>query len=192
MSRREDRPVVVSRATWCIGRNGYADDSFGCDTATDHDHYDVALDADGKVLFRYWPIGTTFLTEKGYRMRVRGYQQDFDDLLAAADRDEERQSVPPRPTWDGWTPDGGAFGEGNWLPGPEDRVIEFVVEGRPAPGALFLRPNGESWRLRSYGVDWTDEEDFSHKRPSWSVNLPSGASTNGDDLPDDARLVWHP
>lgn len=184
-----EKRYADTQVTWCLTRGRYADPSVGCDTATDHDHYDIVLDQHGKTLFRVWPVGTTFRTADGYTMRLANYHQGVSDMLGL-----DRDDIPARPQWDGVSPNGGAFSDSKWLPGEGDVIIVYALPegGRPAPGALFARPNGEAWRLRSYSVDWDDEVDFSNKRPSWSVNLPSGAGTNGDDLPDDARLVWHP
>lgn len=185
---------TTERLTWCLTTNGYANPDTCCDpdteaTCVDHDHYDVAVDEDGKVLWRYWPVGTVWETSEGYKMRLRLYDVGISDLL----RDE---NAPERPVWDGQAPSGGAFSDVRWLPGRGDRIVEFVLaEGqRPAPGALFMMPNGEAWRLRGYGIDWQAEPCTGNNVvPSYSINLPSGAGTNGGDtLPDGARLVWHP
>lgn len=41
----------VETAVWCCWRGGYADNSVGCDTATDHVHYEVQYDGPtGRVL----------------------------------------------------------------------------------------------------------------------------------------------
>lgn len=189
------------RVTWCLTMNAYADEATCHDGETgaakvDHDHYDVALDQHGKTLFRYWPIGTTWCTPEGHTYRLRTYRRDITDIMAAEAAGEPTRDIPPRPVWDVWTRDGGATtGPADWLPGPEDVLVEYVLPPgtRPAPGALFVRPNGQMWRLRGYRIDWKAEPlTGDDTEPDWTVGNLSGGMSNGDDLPSDARLVWHP
>jgi len=189
---------AVTQVTWCMTRNGYADESVGCPTATDHDHYDLVLDDEGKTLFRVWPVGTTWRTPEGHTYRLRGYEKAFGDLMHAYDivAEPDLSTVPSRPTFDAVSPGGGAFVDSEWLPGPDDVIVEYVLaEGvRPAPSAVFLRPNGEVWRLRDYRLDMASvgEDGENIYLPSWQVMLVARGFTNRDTLPDDARLVWHP
>lgn len=195
MSTKTPTVTATSRVTVCLTAGGrYADESIGCDKATDHDHYDVALTEGGAIAWRYWPVGTTWRTADGYTMRLRKYDREFADMMAMEEAGLEASDAPVRPHFDGQAPSGGAFGEAEWVPGDGDTIIVYSLfeDVRPAVGSLWVRPNGEAWRLRSYGVDWADEHDLSNKKPSYAVNLPHGASTNGDVLPSDARLVWHP
>lgn len=201
MSTKTPTITATSRVTWCLTTNGYADEATCHDpergiTKPDHDHYDVALTEDGKVAWRYWPVGTTFKTADGYTMRLRKYEREFADMIAMEDAGMEANDAPARPHWDGVAPSGGAFGEAHWVPSPEDTIIIYALDEdvRPAPMALFVLPNGEAWRLRNYSVDWTAEPfTGDNVRASWTVLRPGGMSSTADgDLPSGARLVWHP
>lgn len=194
MSTETPTITATSRVTWCLTANRYAAPDVHCIPGKDHDHYDVALTESGQVAWRYYPVGTTFRTSDGYTMRLSGYTRQFADMEAMEKAGLEPRDAPVRPRWDGVAPSGGAFGDSEWLPGDDATIIVYSLfeDVRPAVGSLFVRPNGEAWRIRSYRIDWNDESDFSNKQPSFSVNLPHGASTNGDVLPSDARLVWHP
>lgn len=197
---------ATDQVEWCLTTNGYADPDRCWDAernarAVDHDHYPVVLDQDGEPLFRVWPVGTMFAHPDDYLLRLRAYRRDIRDAMAAVDRGaedvEDVNTIPPRPVWDVWTADGGASSGAGWLPGPDDRPVTYALaEGqRPAPGSLFVRPNGEMWRLRSYGVDWMAEPFTGDEtRPSWSVGGPTGGYSGADGhvLPEDARLVWTP
>lgn len=197
---------AVDTLTWCLTTNGYADEATCHDDETgaakvDHDHYEVVVDQHGKVLFRIYPIGTVFRLPNGEHLRVRRYSPDFNDMMFADQTGEDARRVPQRPQYDVWVPGGGggATTSTMWSPGLLDGaevIVPVIPEGgRPAPGALFLRPNGEAWRLRNYGTN-LQAKPFTgeHDRPSWSIANLNGSlsSSAGETLPDDARLVWHP
>ena len=193
---------AVSTLTWCLTTSGYADEATCFDpdtqsTRVDHDHYDVVVDQHGKTLFRVYPIGTVLRLPDGEYLRVRRYDADFNDMMFADETGEDARAVPKRPQYDVWVTSGGAT-SASWSPGLLDGaevIIPVTPEGgRPAPGAMFVLPNGETWRLRNYSVDWRAEPFTGNDtRPSWTVTYPSGSSSTADgDLPAGARLVWHP
>lgn len=177
--------IPADRVQWCLTRNCYADAY--CATNAPHDHHDVAVDDEGKPLWRLDPIGTTYLMPDGSTLRLVAH-------------DDSPFSEPPLteeliPRYDYWSPMGGAAGHlrvedgtvwvGDRLAPGVSRVV-LVEQQRPAVGSLYVRPNGEAWRL----TGWTSMTD----QPQWSLALPHGAMTTavGEVLPNDARLVWTP
>lgn len=193
---------AIEQVTFCLTIDAYAEDDICLDgetgaTKADHDHYDVVLDQHDEPLFRVWPVGTVFATPDGDTMRLTGYARVYVDMAAASDIGKDAKNAPERPLWAGQVSGGGAFMDGMWLPDWDDRPVTYALapNQRPAPSSVFVCPNGEVWRLRSYGVDWKTEPFTGDKTlPSWSVGSPAGGygSEVGAILPDDARLVWHP
>ena len=61
------------------------------------------------------------------------------------------------------------------------------------PGALWVTPTGDAYRLRDYGVDWR-REPFTGEReiPSYNVLKADGMSTSSRELPGGSLLVWEP
>lgn len=169
--------------TMCLTHGRYTHDvpaAGCCATAADHDHYDVAVNAHGDVVFRYWPVGTTWREPDGTMLRLTRYQTPLDT------------DATPVPVFDVWTPLGGAT-RSDTLPSADAVIVVHAttIDHRPAPGSVYARPNGEIWRLRSYATDW-DNEPYDNVIATWSVQLPTGANTNGRSLPDDAHLIWTP
>lgn len=194
-SLRETRP---ERLGWCASFSGYASEEYGCNDADDHDHYDLAVaEETGEVLYRLDPIGTTYLLADGSTVRLRYYD---DDPFIDPPLDDK---IIPR--YDYVSPDGGAAGgvtltqigalwDGAVL-APGVRRTVTVAPERPAPGSLYVRPNGEAWRLRGYSLDWKSIGKPGRRMvPSWSIANVDGSQSHGgtDTLPDDAVLVWAP
>lgn len=150
----------------------------------------VVLDQHDNPLFRLWPIGTTWRLTDGTLRTIKAFNQTWDDIVYALDQDREAASVPARPLFDCVSPSGGAYtiDGSDWLPAPEDQIVVYAPETAcaPAPGALFIAPNGDAWRLRS-------SNETSEQPPEWTLTLSNGAQTNVvADLPAGARLAWHP
>lgn len=202
MSR--DRTSAAARPTrvaWCLTTGSYVDDRCEKDHRP-HDHHDIAIDyspetGQGRPLYRLDPVGTTYLLPDGGTLRLVRYVDDpfIDEPI------EDR--IIPRYDW--WSPEGGAAGGiglddiagrsgGLWdgvnlRPGVW-RTVPVSAVDRPAVGSVWVTPQGETWRLRNYGPAFLDEGG--EGRPSYTVMLASGMMTNGNDLPDGARLVWAP
>lgn len=185
-----------TRLMWCRTTNGYAD-ADRC-TGAEHDHYDLAVDEDtGKALYRIDPDGTTYLLPNGDMLRLTFHQDE-----PFIDPPITERIIP---TYDVWTASGGAargvqaldngggsVWDGDRLQPGVVRIVPVASE-RPAVGSLYVRPNGEVWRLRDYAPDWLRDGGEPHVQ--WAIQYPSGSnsSTSGADaLPEDARLVWAP
>lgn len=75
----------------------------------------------------------------------------------------------------------------------DSATVVLPTPERAEVGSLFVCADGTAYRLRSYSADWKAEPfTGEHTKPSYSVLLPGGASTNAGALPADARLVWAP
>ena len=181
--------IPADHVTWCQTMNGYAD-ALCPDT---HDHHDVAIDADGKILWRIDKVGTTYLMPDGttYRLVLHDDEPFVDPPCV----------LPLIPRYDYWSPQGGASGhlrvgdgtiwDGDRLADGVQRVV-LVEQQRPQVGSLYVLPNGESWRLTGWAPGWLREE--SHDTPHWSITKPNGMLSvlTEDALPQSARLVWEP
>lgn len=132
------------------------------------------------------PVGTTYLAPDGSTYRITKYEAPIEDLI------EHGDDATELPVYDYWGPTGGAAGGITSLPEGCVRVVLPTPE-RPLVGSLFLTPDGVAYRQRTYSTDW-DAVPFTGDltKPSYSVLLPNGRSTNADTLPADARLVWAP
>jgi hypothetical protein len=195
-------PPPVPRPTrvgWCLTIGGYTDERCERDRRP-HDHHDVAIDyspetGQGRPLYRIDPIGTTYLLPDGATVRLANYLDDLDlDDFAEPIRD---RIIPAYLWWSagggassGYTRDGiEAIWDGvNLRPGVW-RTVPVAAE-RPAAQSTYIRPNGEVWRLRDWRIDLMDLDG--PPTATWAVMTPRGSMTSGDDLPDDARLVWAP
>jgi len=169
--------------------SGKADDATHNDTATG-DVALVVLDQHDNPLFRLWPVGTTWRLADGTLATIRSFNQTWDDIVYALEQGREVASVPARPLFACTSPNGGAYtlDGSQWLPAPEDQIVVYAPEtaSAPAPGALFIAPNGEAWRLRSLN-------EASEQPPEWSLALNDGTQSNVvADLPAGSRLAWPP
>lgn len=173
-----DHLLPDARVTWCATLGQYASD-----TCSDrHDHHDVAVTERGRLLFRYWPVGTVLADPDGAIYRITRYD------LSLAGENSDRADVPEVPHYDLLRANGSAAALG-WDVAPDPRtltVIQHVAPDDIAVGSLFVRPcNGETWRLVAKPLSELVEA-------TWDISTQGGTGRRLGSLPEDARLIWVP
>lgn len=184
---------LLERAVWCNRLSARADDRCERDHR-EHDHVDVVVHAGdseqaGTLAYSLDPVGTTYLLPGGNIYSLAYYEDDF-----AATPEITDKIIP---VYNIFTKNGGAA-SGERRTGLPEGTVRIILPtpatGPEAPriaiGSLFVRPNGDTWRLTDYTADWGIEGHGS--TPMWSVAYAKGSMSSGDTLPDDARLVWSP